>query len=142
MESFGRGERERWKSVISTIPDAPPSKISNLSGGELSRVSLVLSYLGGSSYKTLIFDEIDVGVSPKVAVKMGKMLRDISQKVQVIAITHQPFTAFFANKHFLVKKVRPDLATCVEVEGRDRIRELGRMMGERMRERFWRFWKG
>jgi DNA repair protein RecN (Recombination protein N) len=77
----------------------------------------------------LIFDEIDVGVSPKVAEKMGKMLRDISQKVQVIAITHQPFTAFFANKHFLVKKVRPDLALCVEIEGKDRIRELGRMMG-------------
>ena len=124
---------ERGKGVleilISTIPDAPPSKISNLSGGELSRVSLVLSYLGGSSYNTLIFDEIDVGVSPKVAEKMGKLLRDISQKVQVIAITHQPFTAFFANKHFLVKKVRPDLALCVEIEGKDRIRELGRMMG-------------
>ncbi len=124
---------ERGKGIleilISTIPDVPPSKISNLSGGELSRVSLVLSYLGGSTYKTLIFDEIDVGVSPKVAAKIGKMLKDISQNVQVIAITHQPFTAFFANKHFVVKKIKPDMAICEEVEGKDRIKELGRMMG-------------
>ncbi|MEO0138867.1 MAG: AAA family ATPase [candidate division WOR-3 bacterium] len=115
--------------LISTIPDITPSHISNLSGGEISRVALVLSYLGGSNYKTLIFDEIDIGVSPKVALKIGKMLRNISEKTQVIAITHQPFTAIFGHKHFVVEKPKPDRAICTEVRGEKRIKELARMMG-------------
>ncbi len=119
------------KIKISTIPNVEPSDISNLSGGEISRVALVMFYLGGTDYKSMVLDEIDVGVSPQVAVSMGRMLKEISKKVQIIAITHQPFISIFADKHFVVEKIGIDKAVCRELKGEDRIKEIGRMMGIR-----------
>ncbi|MBP7184055.1 MAG: DNA repair protein RecN [Saprospiraceae bacterium] len=76
------------------------------SGGELSRLTLCTKSLVASAIPlpTLIFDEIDAGVSGDVALKMGKILRQLSSHHQVIIITHSPQVASMANKHYYVFK--------------------------------------
>jgi len=57
------------------------------------------------------------------------MLKEISKKVQIIAITHQPFISIFADKHFVVERRGIDKAVFKELKGEERIKEIGRMMG-------------
>jgi DNA repair protein RecN (Recombination protein N) len=92
------------------------------SGGELSRLTLVTKSLVASSIPlpTLIFDEIDAGVSGDVALRMGDILHELSAKHQVVTITHSPQVASKADKHFFVYK--QDLKTRTAT----RIRELNR----------------
>ncbi len=115
--------------LVSTVPDVPPHPVSGLSGGELSRTALVLFSTGASRFRTLILDEIDMGVSPSVADRIGRLLKDLSGQVQVIAITHQAFTAMHADKHLVVERLSPSEAVVREVTGEDRWKELARMMG-------------
>ena len=114
---------------ISTIPSLPPQDVSNLSGGELARFSLVLFSLGSVSLPTVILDEIDIGVSPDVASRIGLLLKGISQRSQVIVITHNAFTAMYADRHFTVKRVSPEKTHVKEVKGEERWEELARMLG-------------
>ena len=76
------------------------------SGGELSRLALVAKSLVASAIPlpTLIFDEIDAGISGDVALKMGKILRHLSNEHQVVSITHSPQVASKADFHFFVYK--------------------------------------
>ena len=76
------------------------------SGGELSRLALVAKSLVASAIPlpTLIFDEIDAGISGDVALKMGKILRRLSNEHQVVSITHSPQVASKADAHFYVFK--------------------------------------
>ena len=76
------------------------------SGGEISRLNLVLKSVISKRSKlpTMIFDEIDTGVSGQVALKMGDILREISAHQQLITITHSPQVASRATHHFLVYK--------------------------------------
>ncbi|MEX0966686.1 MAG: DNA repair protein RecN [Bacteroidia bacterium] len=86
-----------------------PGKIGTVaSGGELSRVMLALKYLlaGTRFLPTMIFDEIDTGVSGETAKKVGQMIRKLSGKHQVICITHLPQIAALADHHFMVSKKR------------------------------------
>ena len=81
------------------------------SGGELSRLTLIVKSLVASAIPlpTLIFDEIDTGTSGDVAQKMGRILRKISDKHQVLSITHSPQIASKADAHYFVyKKVKDD----------------------------------
>ena len=81
------------------------------SGGEVSRLTLVVKSLVASAIPlpTLIFDEIDTGISGDVALKMGNILQKLSSHHQVVSITHSPQIASKANKHFFVyKKVTED----------------------------------
>lgn len=82
----------------------PLSKV--LSGGELSRVSLAieLKTCESTSMPTFIFDEIDVGIGGKIAATVGRLLRQLGERVQVLCVTHQPQVAAFAHHHFGVKK--------------------------------------
>lgn len=103
------------------------------SGGELSRLMLSLKALMARfvSMPTLIFDEIDSGVSGSVADKMGKMICTMGRDMQVFAITHLPQVAAKGDAHYLVEKsfegdgavtsIRP-------VEGEERIMEIARML--------------
>lgn len=103
------------------------------SGGELSRLMLSLKALMARfvSMPTLIFDEIDSGVSGSVADKMGKMICSMGRDMQVFAITHLPQVAAKGDAHYLVEKsfegdgavtsIRP-------VEGEERIMEIARML--------------
>lgn len=76
------------------------------SGGELSRIALSVKSLVADSLEmpTIIFDEIDTGISGDVALKMGEILRDLAQKHQVVCITHSPQIAARAMKHYFVHK--------------------------------------
>ena len=103
------------------------------SGGELSRImlcikSLLAQYQG---MPTLIFDEIDTGISGSVAEKMGRMIAAMGERMQVFAITHLPQVASKGTAHYLVyKETGPDGARSGirPLEGPERVREIARML--------------
>jgi len=103
------------------------------SGGELSRImlcikSLLAEYQG---MPTLIFDEIDAGVSGSVAEKMGRLIARMGTRMQVIAITHLPQVASKGSAHFLVyKEPGPEgmRSGIRQVDGEERLREIARML--------------
>ncbi len=110
----------------------PLSKIA--SGGELSRIMLAVKSVltMGDSSKTLVFDEIDTGVSGGAAQKIGEKLKGISRDSQVICITHLPQIAALADSHYLIEKNVSDGRTQTTVnllEGEDRVSELARTLG-------------
>ena len=102
------------------------------SGGEISRIMLCLKALMAKYTKmpTMIFDEIDSGVSGSVADKMGSMICDMGSEMQVFAITHLPQVAAKGKAHYLVSKGSgPDAVSTVSLLDREgRIRELARML--------------
>lgn len=108
------------------------------SGGEFSRIMLCLkSVLSGfSGLKTVIFDEIDTGVSGSIADKMGKMIVEMGSNIQVFAITHLPQVASKGNAHYKVFKQTVDgeaRSGIRLVEGDQRVREIARLLsGEKL----------
>ncbi|MEM6320323.1 MAG: DNA repair protein RecN [Bacteroidota bacterium] len=103
------------------------------SGGELSRLTLCIKSLVASSIPlpTLIFDEIDAGVSGDVALKMGRILRKLSNEHQVVVITHSPQVASKANAHYFVYKKVDGQRTKTKVRALDqaeRIRAIATML--------------
>jgi DNA repair protein RecN (Recombination protein N) len=98
------------------------------SGGEISRIMLALKTILAKSERLplLIFDEIDVGVSGRIALAVGKSLKTLSQFHQVVAITHLPQIAGLADTHFIVEKTEREKRT------RTRLRKLE--LGERVEE--------
>ncbi len=76
------------------------------SGGEMSRIMLAVKAILAqySKLPTLIFDEIDTGVSGEIAIRMGEIMKEMSQEMQVFAITHLPQIAAKGNTHFKVFK--------------------------------------
>jgi len=104
------------------------------SGGELSRVALAMKYITSSynSIPTLIFDEIDSGISGKVASEVGKLLKEISSNTQVINITHLPQVAAIANHHLNVNKtdISGEMVSDINyLIKKDRIQVLAKMLG-------------
>ena len=104
------------------------------SGGELSRVALAMKYISStySPISSLIFDEIDSGISGKVALEVGKLLKQISLKNQVINITHLPQVAATANYHLNVSKIEFSGNMESEVSylnKEERIQVLAKMLG-------------
>lgn len=108
----------------------PLKKIA--SGGELSRIMLVLKKILNENRgaNVLIFDEIDSGVSGKVARSIGEKLKALSANSQVICITHLPQVASLADQHFLVEKHSSDRTTSTvkDLSVQERIEELARML--------------
>ncbi len=103
------------------------------SGGELSRLSLIAKSLvaGSVNLPTLLFDEIDSGVSGDVAQKMGQILQDLAQKHQVISITHSPQVAARADRHFKVFKTMEKNTTKAQIQTlseEDRMVEIATML--------------
>ena len=121
--------------LISANPGEPPKPIAQIaSGGELSRMMLALKAVLAErdAIPTLIFDEIDTGVSGKAAQKIGLKLRSLSQHHQVICVTHLAQLATQATHHLLIEKHSTDTATSTEVTVLDRaarIEEIARIMG-------------
>ncbi|MBR5101422.1 MAG: DNA repair protein RecN [Bacteroidales bacterium] len=103
------------------------------SGGELSRIMLCIKSLL-ARYKgmpTLVFDEIDTGISGSVAEKMGQMIAGMGKRMQLFAITHLPQVASKGASHYLVyKEAGPDGARTGirQIEGPERVREIARML--------------
>jgi DNA repair protein RecN (Recombination protein N) len=103
------------------------------SGGEISRVMLALKSILAKSERLplLIFDEIDVGVSGRIAVSVGKSLKSLSQFHQVVAITHLPQIAGLADTHFVVEKIEREKRTKTrlrKLELEERVREVAKLM--------------
>lgn len=110
----------------------PISKVA--SGGELSRVMLCIKALTAEVLlmPTLIFDEIDTGVSGEVALKVGKMMLSIAKEHQVIAITHLPQIAARGNSHLFVYKTTSGNQTTTsikELKPEERVVEIAKMIG-------------
>ncbi|MBR9922256.1 MAG: DNA repair protein RecN [Bacteroidetes bacterium] len=105
------------------------------SGGELARLTLVTKSLVASSIPlpTLIFDEIDTGISGDVALKMGDILRSLSDQHQVVAITHSPQVASKADAHYFVYKKDTPERTVTRIkllEKEDRVRAIATMLSQ------------
>jgi len=121
--------------LISANPGEPPKPLSKIaSGGELSRIMLgVKTVLSGSNLgKTMIFDEIDTGISGRTAQKVSEKLSYIAGSHQVICITHLPQIAAMADIHFEILKSASEGSTATTIErlGREKsIRELARLLG-------------
>ena len=105
------------------------------SGGEMSRIMLALKYMMAkyTSMPTMIFDEIDTGVSGSVADKMGSMICSMGEHMQVFAITHLPQVAAKGDAHYIVSKsVDPvsskAVSTIGRISGRERLLEVARML--------------
>ncbi|MFU2089490.1 DNA repair protein RecN [Avibacterium avium] len=110
----------------------PLAKVA--SGGELSRIALVLQVLTSdkSAIPTLIFDEIDVGISGATASVVGKLLRKLGQKCQVICVTHLPQVACCGHQHFCVEKQTIDGKTETKMTAlsqQQRVKALAKLLG-------------
>ncbi|MDQ3417814.1 MAG: DNA repair protein RecN, partial [Acidobacteriota bacterium] len=104
------------------------------SGGELSRIMLALKTLASTDApgKTLIFDEVDAGIGGAVADVVGRRLQALSDRFQVLCITHLPQIAAYGNAHFRISKtVRKDrtMTDVARLGGPDREQEVARMIG-------------
>ncbi len=134
IDTFEHNGMNRVEFMISTNPGEPLKPLVKIaSGGELSRVMLAMkSILAQSdSVGTLIFDEIDTGVSGSAAVKIAKKLRAIGKLKQVICITHLPQMTAAADNHYLIKKdTDGEMATTslIELDTDGRIEEIARII--------------
>lgn len=120
--------------LISTNPGEPLKPLSKVaSGGELSRIMLAIKNVltQTEDVGTLIFDEIDTGVSGRAAQKIARKLGEISRSKQTLCVTHLPQLAAMGDHHLLIQKSVQDESTFTQVcplEGEARARELARMI--------------
>ncbi len=126
---------DRVQFLISTNPGEPPKPLSKIaSGGELSRIMLAIKKVLAvkDTVATLIFDEIDTGVSGKASRKIGYSLKDVSKYTQVLCVTHSAQIASCADNHYLISKEYKNNAAYTSVKElgyEERKRELARIMG-------------
>ncbi|MAO33062.1 MAG: hypothetical protein CL824_06095 [Crocinitomicaceae bacterium] len=131
LNEFGCSKLQMMFAPNSNISPVPIHKAA--SGGELSRLMLALQKMISEKkhLPSILFDEIDTGVSGDVAFKIGKMLFEISQNVQIIAISHLPQVAAKASHHFKVDKIKNNNGIKVNVfklSDSQRIEEIARLM--------------
>ncbi len=135
MEKYTESGFDDVEFMISTNlgEDVKPlSKVA--SGGELSRVMLAIkSVLADQDFvNTLIFDEIDVGISGRTAQKVSERMAVISRKHQVLCITHLPQIAAMADHHYIIEKKEDEIRTATTIgmlSESESIEELARMLG-------------
>jgi len=139
---------DRIDCLIATNAGEPLKPLDQIaSGGEMSRVLLALkvtveeSFASGSTRKKgktalptprmLVFDEIDIGIGGRAAEAVGRKLKTLSKRQQVVCITHLPQIAAFADQHFLIEKADRDGRTRTSVrrmEESERAHEVARML--------------
>jgi DNA repair protein RecN (Recombination protein N) len=133
--SFGTHGKETVEFLISTNPGEPVKPLAKIaSGGELSRISLAIQVIAAqnSSIPTMIFDEVDVGIGGATAEVVGKLLRTLGDRGQVICVTHQPQVAASAHHHLLVSKMTKQHTTQSHIKPLSetgRTNEIARMLG-------------
>jgi DNA repair protein RecN (Recombination protein N) len=121
--------------LISTNPGEAPRPLEKIaSGGELSRIMLALKSVVADKddISTLIFDEIDAGISGKTAWKVSQKLGQLSKDHQIICITHLPQIAAMADSHFMIEKGLSDGRTVTNIFALDEkasTNELARLLG-------------
>ena len=121
--------------LVSANPGMPPRPLRKVaSGGELARISLAIKVATISLDDTpvLVFDEVDSGIGGAVAEIVGRKLRQLGQRRQVLCVTHLPQVAACAHQHYRVSKLKTESSTESQVEALDRegrVDELARMLG-------------
>ncbi len=121
--------------MISTNPGEPLKSLGNVaSGGELSRIMLAIKTVLASRDRipTMIFDEIDTGISGKTAWKVSEKLGHLSQSHQIICITHLPQIAAMSDNHYKIAKQAVDSKTVTDImqlDEKETVDELARMLG-------------
>ncbi len=134
-EDFGANGRDSMCFIISTnVGESlkPLSKVA--SGGELSRIMLAVKTVMADrdDTQTLIFDEIDAGISGKTAQMVAEKLKELSKCRQIICITHLPQIAAYADAHFLIEKRAVDTSTVTTINKlteEESVMELARLLG-------------
>ncbi|MCI6906800.1 MAG: DNA repair protein RecN [Succinatimonas sp.] len=130
-----KGGRDNIEFLFTAnLGETPKDLGAVASGGELSRLALAIEVLTSTAKdtQTLIFDEVDTGISGRTASAVGALLRQLGQDVQVITVTHLPQVAASAHHQFLVSKTQEgnnSLSHVKELDEQGRIEELSRMMG-------------
>ncbi|MCD7731217.1 MAG: DNA repair protein RecN [Oscillospiraceae bacterium] len=132
LTSMGMDNMEILISVNSGEPPKPIAKIA--SGGELSRIMLAIKSVIAEKddVPTMIFDEIDTGVSGRAAQKIGIKLREISRNRQVLCVTHLSQIAVMADSHLLIEKQTKEqrtFTTVARLGEKERIAEIARILG-------------
>ncbi len=113
---------------------APQELKTAASGGEFSRLMLAMKYILADkmAMPTIIFDEIDTGISGEIAIKVGKLMKQMTDKHQIICISHMPQMASQAEAHYYVYKDHSSDRTVSKVKlltNEERIREIAQMIG-------------
>ena len=126
---------DKVEFMISPNPGEPLRPLASIaSGGEISRVMLALKAISmdAEGVDAMVFDEIDTGVSGRMAQVVGEKMCLIAKSKQVLCITHLPQIAALGDAHFLVEKVSTEARTdthVVRLDHEGRVRELSRLVG-------------
>jgi DNA repair protein RecN (Recombination protein N) len=134
QESLTRDGIDAVRFLFSANKGVDPDEISRIaSGGELSRLMLAIKSLISQKnlLPTIIFDEIDMGVSGEVAGKVGDILKTMGKNMQVIAITHLPQIAGKGQSHYWVFKSSEDELTRTQLkklDHKERVQEIAKML--------------
>ena len=126
---------EEIEFLISTNPGQPAKALNKVaSGGELSRVSLAIQVVTAQTCATpvLAFDEVDVGIGGAIAEVVGRLLRQLGERCQVLCVTHQPQVASQGHNHLHVSKLQNSKHSHSRIERLDpqaRVQEIARMLG-------------
>ena len=127
--------KDEVEFFISTNPGEPPKPISKIaSGGELSRIMLAIknALADKDNVPTLIFDEVDTGISGRAAQKVGLKLKSVAKNRQVVCVTHLAQIAALGDNHFLIRKDFTEDKTYTNVHKLDfegRKQEIARIIG-------------
>ena len=134
-ESYTAQGKDSITFMISTNPGEPVLPLQQVvSGGELSRIMLAIKTLlaDKDQTETLIFDEIDTGISGRTAQKVAEKMKVIGENHQVLCITHLPQIASQADYHYLIEKNVENMETSTRIRRLsydDSVEELARMLG-------------
>lgn len=133
-KNFSVNGKDNIEFLISTNKGESPKPLAKIaSGGELSRIMLAIKSVLAEHEDTytLIFDEIDAGVSGSAALKIGKLLKYTSSGKQVLCVTHSAQIAAFADNHLLIEKIISGDATYTSIRAlteEDRVKEVARII--------------
>lgn len=130
LDTWTRTGRDGVRFLFSANAGVPPQPVERIaSGGELSRVMLALKALLAERMQlpTIIFDEIDTGVSGRIADAMGEIIATLAASMQVVDITHLPQVASKGTAHFVVYK-RDGRTSILQLNDEERITEIAKML--------------
>jgi DNA repair protein RecN (Recombination protein N) len=130
-QAFGLESVEFLVAAHAGSAPRPLAKVA--SGGELSRLALaVAASTAAATVPTLIFDEIDAGIGGNVAFQVGRLMKQLGTRCQVLAVTHLAQVAASADRHFVITKAQRAGRPCSDaraVAGEARVTEVARMLG-------------
>ncbi|MGL5743143.1 MAG: DNA repair protein RecN [Legionella sp.] len=135
LEKMQAHGMDKVEYKVCTNPGMELDSLSKIaSGGELSRIGLSIQMITAQqgTTPTLLFDEVDVGIGGTTAALVGRMLRQLGERLQVFCVTHQPQVAACAHNHFMVEKRSNNKETFTDISllrAEEKIDEIARMLG-------------